>query len=141
MICNCYRNGLKVCACGAVKDGVLVQGATIHIPLMMTDGVPQGRKEIHMMTDAERHTMRDSVRGMPLYQAEKLPIYDDVRGRVMSGMPAERYCALIDGADGKRSVAPTEENVRRLGDSLGARLHYERDMANAWRTPVNDNRR
>jgi hypothetical protein len=51
-----------------------------------------------MMTDAERQTMRDSVCGMPLEQAAALPIFDDVRGTVTSGMPAERYFAITYGA-------------------------------------------
>lgn len=51
------------------------------------------------MTDAERSAMRDSVKGMSLTDAAALPLYDDIRGLIVSGMPAERYYAIIDGAN------------------------------------------
>lgn len=64
--------------------------------LRIGDAGTQDHKRV--LSDAEAQTMRDSVQGMPLDQAAALPIYDDVRGRMMSGMPAERYCALVNGA-------------------------------------------
>ena len=51
-----------------------------------------------MMTDSEIRSMRDSVRTMTVSEAAKLPIYDNVRGGLMSGRPAEQHCALLDGA-------------------------------------------
>lgn len=57
-----------------------------------------GRKDLKMMTDAEKQTMRDSVRGMPLAQAAALPIFDDVRGLWTRGMKAEEYFAMTAGA-------------------------------------------
>lgn len=112
--------------------------------LRLGDSVGGNRKELHMMTDAEKQTMRDSVRGMPLYQAAKLPIYDNIRGLTTSGMRAERYYAILDGADANKSIEPTEENIRALGDQLAARQACERDLNNGWRgdaaKPVNDNR-
>ena len=143
--CDCYVKGFRKCFCGAVKDGFVAEGATIHIPLLLKDSVEapsQFRKEINMMTDAEKRAMRDSVRGMPLWQAAKLPIYDDFRGMTLGSLPAEQYYAICDGADGTRSVEPTQENINRLGDALAARQAYERDLQTAHQTsqPVNDNR-
>jgi len=81
------------------------------------------RKALHLMTDAEKQTMRDSVRGMPLDQAAALPIYDDVRGLTTSGMPSERYFAILNGAivperqptaDEARSQAAYDQMVHDL---------------------------
>ncbi|PHJ93353.1 hypothetical protein VF09_37385, partial [Nostoc linckia z9] len=75
LVCDCYTLGSKKCTCGAVKDGVVVNGAALRIPLMMTDSAPQQhRKELTMMNDAEIKNMRDSVKGMPVAQAAALPI-------------------------------------------------------------------
>lgn len=57
-----------------------------------------GRKDLKTMTDAEKQTMRDSVRGMPLAQATALPIFDDIRGVWHRGMKAEEYFAITAGA-------------------------------------------
>jgi hypothetical protein len=57
-----------------------------------------GRKDIKAMSDAEKQTMRDSVRGMSLAQAAALPIFDDVRGMWHQGMKAEEYFAITAGA-------------------------------------------
>lgn len=56
------------------------------------------RKDLHMMTDAEKRTMRDSVKTMSITEAAALPLYDGIRGAVAGGMAAERYYALVDGA-------------------------------------------
>lgn len=61
-----------------------------------------------MMSDSARMMTRDHVRGMPLDQAAALPLYDNVRGSVISGMAAERYAALMDGA--VVDVQPTLDN-------------------------------
>ncbi|CDZ60463.1 Hypothetical protein NGAL_HAMBI2605_10330 [Neorhizobium galegae bv. orientalis] len=144
IVCDCKSQGHTKCVCGAFKDGVLIDGATVRIPVFMRDSAPPVRKELHMMTDAEKQSMRDSVRGMPLYLAAKLSIYDSVRGTVTSGMPAEQYYALLDGADASRRHEPTEENVRMLGDQLAARREYAHELNNRWRgsdaQPNNDNR-
>jgi len=55
-------------------------------------------KDLHMMTDAEKQTMRNSIPGMPLKEAAALPIFNDVRGLVQCGMPAEEYFAITAGA-------------------------------------------
>ena len=57
------------------------------------------------MTDAEMKAMRDSVRGMPLEQAAALPIFDNVRGSWTSGMPAEQYFAIVNGAIVSKAAA------------------------------------
>ncbi|MBB5041893.1 DUF2213 domain-containing protein [Shinella fusca] len=58
-----------------------------------------GHKNLATVEDAERRAMRDSVKGMPLTDAMALPLYDDIRGVIVSGMPAERYYAILDGAN------------------------------------------
>ncbi|OQP86019.1 hypothetical protein BTR14_13125 [Rhizobium rhizosphaerae] len=81
------------------------------------------------LTDAEAKTMRDSVRGMPLEEAAALPIYDDVRGRMMSGMPAERYCALLNGALVAKQTQTTEQAHASVAhDQMVA------DLVNAYRS-------
>lgn len=87
-----------------------------------------------MMTDAEKRTMRDSVRGMPLAQASALPIYDNVRGLRTSGVAAEEYYAILDGAvPGPHVMSDAEAKAE------AARDHMIDSMNNQWRQPVNDN--
>lgn len=130
------RKGL--CACGALKDGILQDGHSLHVSLMLKDGatIPGDRKDLAMMTDSEVRTMRDSVCGMPIDQAEKLPIYDDFRGFQSSGMNGARYAAMCDGADCSK-VEYTADQDRR-----DAHYDHMKDrIGNAWKdVPVNDNR-
>ncbi|APO67252.1 hypothetical protein IE4872_CH01610 [Rhizobium gallicum] len=101
--------------------------------LRIGDSAGGNRKELHMMNDAEQRNMRDSVRGMSLDQAAALPIYDNVRGAVMSGMPAEKYCAIIDGAiAGGQGMTNDQARVEAARDAMI-------DSYNDWRKPVNDN--
>lgn len=87
------------------------------------------RAEATTMTDADRQAMRDTVRGMPLAQAAALPLYDGVRGVVTSGMPAEQYYAILDGASvGERHKAADEIACDQAYAKMVA------DMANAHRT-------
>jgi hypothetical protein len=84
-----------------------------------------------MLTDSEKKTMRDSVRGMPLAQAAALPIYDDFCHFRTSGLPGNEYAALLDGA-----VAGTQSDAQ-------ARLQAYRDdrnekMGQSWQ-PANTN--
>lgn len=85
-----------------------------------------------MMTDSEKHAMRDSVRTMTVSQAAALPLYDGVRGTAASGLPAEQYYALIDGA----SPDPVSEVQSR---AEAVRDHAAEKLGDAWR-PENDNR-
>ncbi|PZU74992.1 MAG: hypothetical protein DI546_09460 [Rhizobium sp.] len=91
-------------------------------------GDSANRKDINMMTDAERQTMKDSVKGMTLDQAAALPLYDGVRGAITSGMPAERYFAIIDGA---KVEAPkvTDDEAR----SMAAYDQMVADLNGSWR--------
>ena len=84
-----------------------------------------------MMTDAETRIVRDSVKTMTVEDASKLPIYDNVRGARWSGMPAEEYFALIDGA--KPVPNQSFENIDRLAHKHVAQDAYERRISNAWR--------
>ncbi|MFC3315404.1 hypothetical protein ACFOHY_01025 [Rhizobium rosettiformans] len=128
MMCNCYASGLRKCSCGAVKDGVLVNGASLHIPVLMKDSAtPQTRKELTMMTDAEIKSMRDSVRGMSVTQAAALPIFDNVRGLRACGMPAPEYYAMLYGAT-PASQAPNREAAQ----SRSYRDQMIEDMRNAY---------
>ncbi|WP_164901890.1 DUF2213 domain-containing protein [Neorhizobium lilium] len=89
------------------------------------------RKDLPMMTDGEKQTMRDSVCGMPLDQAAALPIYDDVRGMVMSGMPAEQYCAIGHGAVvGQRQMGDAEAKAEAAYDQMVS------DLSSAHRQAV-----
>jgi len=69
------------------------------------------------------------VHGMPLSQAAALPLYDDVRGSVTSGMPAERYFALVDGA----VVDETPELQRMKAQRDAAYDQMVADLSNAHR--------
>ncbi|WP_165909336.1 DUF2213 domain-containing protein [Shinella sp. JR1-6] len=80
-----------------------------------------GRKDLKTMTDAEKQTMRDSVRGMPLAQAAALPIFDDVRGIWHQGMKAEEYFAITAGA-----VVDANELT---GDAKASNDAYEKMVA------------
>lgn len=135
------RKGL--CACGALKDGVLQDGHSLQVSLMITDGsvMPGERKVLAMMTDSEIRDMRASVRGMPVSRAMLLPIYDEFRGLLDDGgQPMARARAFIDGAVYDRSsIEPTEENIRALGDVLAARQMMVADLRSAHRQPINDN--
>jgi hypothetical protein len=86
------------------------------------------KKSLSQMTDAEKQTMRDSVLGMPLDQAAALPIYDDVRGLMVSGMAAERYFAICNGA-----IASPDQPT---ADEVAANTAYDSmvaDLNGAWR--------
>lgn len=127
LVCDCYASGSKKCTCGAVQDGVLRNGATLHVPLLMKDSAPPAiRKELTMMNDAEIKSMRDSVRGMLVAKAAALPIYDNVRGLTVSGMPAPEYYAVLDGAVRN---PPTEAFI----DKAAHQELYERRVSNAWK--------
>lgn len=120
------------CKCGV--PGVLSDGEWVHVPLLLRDGAPAPnteRKPLAMMTDAETRTMRDSVKTMTVEDASKLPIYDNVRGARWSGMPAEEYFALTDGA--KPVPNQSFENIDRLAHKQVAQDAYERRISNAWR--------
>ncbi|MCA0339775.1 MAG: DUF2213 domain-containing protein, partial [Proteobacteria bacterium] len=87
------------------------------------------RKDLKTMTDAEKQTMRNSVRGMPLAQASALPIFDDVRGAWHGGMKAEEYFAITAGAlvDAPAQAADTslaDQAYREMCDRL-SNLHRE----------------
>lgn len=98
--------------------------------LRIGDGAGGERKNVKTMTDAEKQTMRDSVHGMPLSQAAALPLYDDVRGAVTSGMPAEQYFALVDGA----VVEETPELQKMKAQRDAAYDQMVADLSNAYRT-------
>lgn len=116
---ECRRTG---CDCGAVTQ----DGKTIHIPLMLKDGAPA--------TFEDRQRMRDGVKGMTVADAAKLPIYDDVRGHVVSGMDAAEYYALMDGAKpdarGNTGLAARDAAHARQDH---ARDRYVNQVSNAWR--------
>lgn len=133
LVCDCYASGSKKCTCGAVQDGVLVNGATLHIPLLMKDSAPPAiRKELTMMNDTEIKTMRDSVRGMPVMQAAALPIYDQFRGlRDDNGTPMEQMRALYDGA-----VYSASEPSREACRAAAYRDHMIDDMRSAHKTVI-----
>lgn len=127
MKCTCSG---PVCNCGAA--GVVKDGAGVSVPLMMSDGVLGSAA----MTDAQRQAMRDSVKEMPLHQAAALPIYDNVRGGVAGGMPAEEWFALQDGAVALPHIGglpPTECNIADAGDKLGSQIAYERRISDSWK--------
>lgn len=127
------------CKCGAVIDGIVQDGRWITIPLMLRDSAQplSERKTLQMMTDSEKKTMRDSVRGMDQIEAAKLPIYDDVRGLIdHSGAPMPEMMALRDGAT-YQAPAATKDQCR----AEAARDHMIHRQNNAWRSEAqNDNR-
>ncbi|WP_311272124.1 MULTISPECIES: hypothetical protein [unclassified Rhizobium] len=127
------------CKCGAVVDGIVQDGRWINIPLMLRDGAskPHERKTLQMMTDSEKKTMRDSVRGMTQIEAAKLPIYDDFRGLLEgSGAPMPEMMALRDGATYQAPAATTDQCRAEA-----ARDHMIHQQNNAWRSEAqNDNR-
>jgi hypothetical protein len=86
------------------------------------------RKELRMMTDAERSAMRDSVHGMPLDQAAALPLYDGVRGTMTSGMPSEQYFAIGDGA-----LVTSREISDAEAKANDAYAHMVADLNGSWR--------
>lgn len=75
-----------------------------------------------MLTDAEKRTMRDSVRGMPLSDAVKLPIYDDFR---VNPQFLQR-CAFLDGAVPDAQQTDTEARAEAHRD------HMIHQQSNAW---------
>lgn len=85
------------------------------------------REERHL-SDAEQRTMRESVHGMPIDQAAALPLYDNVRGTTVSGMPAERYFAIVDGAD-----VTTREISDAAAKADTAYAEMVSDMNGSWR--------
>lgn len=129
MHCRCREAGHRDCVCGACVNGVARDGAVIHIPLMMKDGqpvAPSSGRTLSMMTDTEIRTMRDRVKTMTASEAAKLPIYDNVRGALMGGGPAEVHCALVDGA------RPDPVNDEKI-DRMAHQVLYEHRVGNAWR--------
>ncbi len=96
--------------------------------LRIGDGGNNQRKDFSMMTDAERKTMKDSVLGMPLAEAAALPIYDGVRGHFMSGMPAEQYSAICDGA-----IVPPHQPTANEVAATTAYDSMVADLNGAWR--------
>ncbi|MCQ1778243.1 hypothetical protein NOJ05_13630 [Neorhizobium galegae] len=135
IVCDCTSQGHTKCVCGAFKDGVLIDGATVRIPVFMRDSAPLARKELHMITDAEKQTMRDSVRGMPLSKAKDLPIYDEFKSFWNGGMPANELQALHDGA-----IVEPREMTAGEAKAEAYRDHMIEQMSGAYRAPVNDNR-
>jgi hypothetical protein len=103
---------------------------------MLRDSAPPPleRRNLQMMTDSEKQTMRDSVRGMPLSQAAALPLYDNVRGLITSSMPAERYYAILDGATADTTQTP--DQIR----SQAAYDHMVQGLNDAHRSATNDNK-
>ncbi|WP_313522251.1 DUF2213 domain-containing protein [Shinella sp.] len=102
--------------------------------LRLGDSAGANRKELNMMNDAEKRTMRDSVRGMPLSQAKDLPIYDEFKTFWNNGMPANEFAALHDGA----IVEPRQQTADEARVEA-ARDHMIHGLAAAHHTPVNDN--
>lgn len=127
----------QLCKCGSFVDGVLQDGKAASFPLIFKDNasISTEGKNIHMMTDSERQAMKDSVRGMPLSKAAALPIYDNVRGVVTSGMPAERYFAILDGA----TVGNEEPSTAQI-QAQAAYDHSVQRLNDAYRSPTNDNK-
>lgn len=141
---SCHRPNIRDCACGMIRDGVMVRSGSIRVSALMMDSAPpsQERKTLTMMNDTEIRDMRASVRGMPVSKAAALPIYDEFRNILDdSGQSMARARAFYDGAvyDGP-GIDPTPENVMALGDAAYAYQKMVSDMANAHRQPVNDNR-
>ena len=120
------------------------------------DSATQDQRTSDMMTNDEIRTMRDSVRGMPLADAAKLPIYADFRGMWRGTMPLCDHYALQDGAiltgtpytaDRARSDAFHDQMVHDMGraylgdrapthvisDPATAREQMARDISDAWR--------
>ena len=92
-------------------------------------------KELHKMDDAEIRDMYARVKTMTVDEAAKLPIFDNVRGAMVSGMPGERYWAGVAGA--KNTTAVTDADHR--SDAL--RDHLADQQRNAWKTgTVHDGR-
>jgi len=138
MYCDHKAPRGQPCKCGAVVDGIVQDGKWISVPLMLRDNasISTEGKNYQMMTDSQRQAMKDSVRGMPLSRAAALPIYDGVRGCTMSGMPAERYCAIIDGA----IVTDEDTNSPEKIKAQAAYDHMVRGLNEAHRSPTNDNK-
>jgi hypothetical protein len=97
---------------------------------MLLDGAdrrqPETGKTLSMMSDTEIRMMRDSVKNMTVTEAAKLSIYDNVRGSLMGGRPAEVHFAVVDGA---RPDPVNDENI----DRMAHQVLYERRVSNAWR--------
>jgi hypothetical protein len=91
-------------------------------------GDSANRKDLQMMTDAERQVMKDSVKSMSLDEASALPLYDGVRGLMASGMPAEKYYAIIDGATVEAPKLTDAE-----AKSMAAYNQMVADLNGAWR--------
>lgn len=106
----------------------VVEKARGGAELRIGDSAAGDRKELHMMTDAERQTMRESVKGMALDQAAALPIYNDVRGNWTGGMPSEQYFAIVNGAVvPPRQISDAEAKADAAYDQMVA------DLNNRWR--------
>lgn len=136
MYCDHKAPRGQACKCGAVVDGIVQDGKWISVPLMLRDNsVSTEGKNLQMMTDSERQAMKDSVRGMPLSKAAALPIYDNVRGLVTSGMPAERYFAILDGA----TVTAEEPSTAQI-QAQAAYDHMVHRLGDAHRSATNDNK-
>ncbi|WP_333900432.1 hypothetical protein [Agrobacterium pusense] len=127
----------QLCKCGSFVDGVLQDGKAASFPLIFKDNasISTEGKNIQMMTDSDRQVMKDSVRGMPLSKAAALPIYDNVRGLVTSGMPAERYFAILDGA-----TVTAEEPLTAQIQAQAAYDHMVHRLGDAHRSATNDNK-
>jgi hypothetical protein len=86
------------------------------------------RKELGTMTDSQRQSMYDSIRGMPLKDAAALPIFDEVRGLRVSNMDAAEYYAIVNGAVVPAGVV--------TGDQAMADAAYDQmvaDLNGSWR--------
>ncbi len=94
--------------------------------LRIGDSASGDRKELHMMTDGEKQTMRDSVRTMTVTQAATLPLYDGVRGCVAGGMAADRYYAIVDGAQ-PDPISEGQARAQAAYDQMVSDLSSSRD--------------
>lgn len=129
MKCECPG---PICSCGAA--GTVKDGAGVSVPLLMFDSATGPRvQNASQLSAADRQML---VVGKPLHVAAASSLYDEVRGSITGGMPAEEWFALQDGAVAMPHIGglpPTERNIADAGDRLGAQIAYERRISDAWK--------
>jgi len=129
MRCTCTT---PLCSCGGT--GIAKDGAGVSVPLMLSDGVTAALgRSTTQLSSADRQML---VAGKPLHEAAASSLYDSVRGSIVSGMPAEEWFALQDGAVAMPHIGglpPTARNIADAGDKLGAQISYERRIVDAWK--------
>ncbi|WAP69312.1 hypothetical protein [Jiella pelagia] len=113
---NCICTG-PVCSCGA--HGVVKDGAGVRVTSAMMDNATGG------ISIADRAASSK---------------YDNVRGLVASGMPAEIYYATLDaGAEAARHVrsdlTKDREAALATGDRGASQALYEKRISDAWKQP------